>query len=102
MEVDHNTGELLVDWVKRKTQKNVFGMLTLLSARIDTVSGASWTCEFSSGVLALINLQLGEQNYFALGFGSSNTKARKAVGEDMLMKVNLTEWLEKHYPNQTI
>ena len=102
MEVDQNTGELLVDWVNRKAQKNVFGMLILLSARLDTVSGASWTCEFSSGVLALINLQLGEQNYFALGFGPSNTKARKAAGENMLMKVDLTEWLEKHYPNQTI
>ena len=102
MEVDQNTGELLVDWVNRKAQKNVFGMLILLSARLDTVSGASWTCKFSSGVLALINLQLGEQNYFALGFGPSNTKARKAAGENMLMNVDLTEWLDKHYPNHTI
>ena len=102
MEVDQNTGELLVDWVNRKAQKNVFGMLILLSARLDTVSGASWTCEFSSGVLALINLQLGEQKYFALGFGPSNTKARKAAGENMLMKVDITEWLEKHYPNHKI
>ncbi|MCK5343859.1 MAG: hypothetical protein KAR20_10670, partial [Candidatus Heimdallarchaeota archaeon] len=44
MEVDHNTGELLVDWMKRKAKKNVFGMLILLSARIDNVSGASWVC----------------------------------------------------------
>jgi dsRNA-specific ribonuclease len=102
MEVDQNTGELLVDWVNRKAQKNVFGMLILLSARLDTVSGASWTCEFSSGVLALINLQLGEEKYFAIGFGPSKSKARKAAGEDILMKVNLIEWLEKHYTNHTI
>lgn len=102
MEVNQNTGELLVDWVNRKAKKNIFGMLTLLSARLDTVSGASWTCEFSSGVLALINLQLGGQNYFALGFGPSNTKARKVAGENMLMKVDLIEWIEKHYPNHTI
>lgn len=103
MEADQNTGELLVEYVNRKAKENVFGMLKLLSARLDTVvSGASWTCEFSSGVLALINLQLGEQNYFAIGFGLSKTQARKAVGEDMLRKVNLTEWLEEHYPNHTI
>ncbi|MBU3967259.1 MAG: hypothetical protein KKG76_07805 [Euryarchaeota archaeon] len=102
MEVNQNTDELLVDYVNRKAKENVFGMLTLLSARLDTVRGASWTCEFSSCVLVLINLQLGEQNHFAIGFGKSNTKARKAAGEDMLMKVDLTEWLEKHYPNDTI
>ena len=102
MEVDQNTGELLVDWVNRKAQKNVFGMLKLLSARLDTVSEASWTCEFSSGVLALINLQMGEENSFAIGFGPSKSKARKAAGEDILMKVNLIEWLEEYYTNHTI
>jgi len=103
MEVNQNTGELLVDWVNRKAKENVFGMLTLLNARLDTVRGASWTCEISSGVLlALINLKLGEENYFALGFGSSKTKARKAAGEDMLMKSNLIKWLEKNYPKYTI
>lgn len=102
MEADQNNGELLVEYVNRKAKENVFGMLKLLSGRLDTVSGASWTCEFSSGALALINLQLGEQNYFALGFGTSKTKARKAAGENMLMNVNLTEWLEKHYPNHRI
>ena len=60
---------------KSKKLKNVFGMLILLSARLDTVSGASWICEFSSGVLALINLQLGEHKYFALGFSLSKSKA---------------------------
>ena len=102
MEVNHNTGELLVDWVTRKAKKNVFGMFMLLSGRLDTVSGASWVCELSSGVLALINLQLGENEYFALGFGPSKSKARIAAGEDMLMKVNLVEWIDKHYPNHQI
>ena len=102
MEVKHNTDEFLVDWVDRKAKKNVFGMLTLLSARLNNVSGASWICELSSGVLALINLQLGENEYFALGFGPSKSKARIAAGEDMLMKVNLVEWIEKHYPNHKI
>ncbi|MCJ7773767.1 MAG: hypothetical protein MUP22_11630, partial [Desulfobacterales bacterium] len=102
MEVDQNTGELLTDWVNRKAHENVFGMLILLSARLDTVSAVSWTCEFSSGVLALINLKLGEENYFAIGFGPSKSKARKAAGEDILMKVNLIEWLEEYYTNHTI
>lgn len=102
MEVDYNTDELLVDWVNRKAKKNVFGMLMLLSARLETVSGAHWIYEFSSGVLALINLQLGEETYFALGYGSSKSKARKAAGEDLMMKVDLIEWLEKCYPNHKI
>ena len=102
MEVNHNTGELLVDWVNRKAKKNVFGMLILLSARLDTVSGASWTCDTSSGVLALINLQLGDEKYFAMGFGTSKSKAREAAGEDMWKKVDLIGWLEKHYPNHKI
>ncbi|HJH31618.1 MAG TPA: hypothetical protein C5S50_05455 [Methanosarcinaceae archaeon] len=102
MEVKQNTGELLVDWVNRKAKKNVFGMLILLSARLDTVSGASWTCDTSSGVFALINLQIGEEIFFAMGLGTSKTKAREAAGEDMLMKVDLIGWLEKHYPNYTI
>lgn len=102
MEVSQNTGESLVKYVDRKAHKNVFRMLSLLNARLDAVSGASWVCIFSSGVLVLINLQLGEQNYFALGFGPSNTQARKAAGKDLLMKIDLTEWLEKHYPDHTI
>lgn len=103
IEVNQNTGELLVDYVNRKAKENVFGMLILLSARLDTVSVASWTCEFSSDVwLALINLKLEEQNFFALGFGSTKTKARKAAGEDLLMKADLTKWLKIHDPNHTI
>ena len=102
MEVNQNTGKSLVDWVNRKAQENVFGMFILLSARLDTVSGASWTCDTSSGVLALINLQLGDEMFFAIGFGPSKTKAREAAGEDMWMKVDLIKWLEKHYPNSTI
>lgn len=103
MKAKQDTGELLVEYVNRKAKKNVFSLLKLLSGRLGTVvSGASWTCEFSSGVLALIYLQLGEQNYFAVGFGPSKTQARKAAGEDMLRKVNLTEWLNIHYPDHTI
>lgn len=102
MEVKQNTDELLIDWVNRKAKKNVFGMLILLSARLDTVSGASWVCEFSSGVLALINLQLGEQEFFAMGFGSSKSQARKAAGKELLMKVDLIEWLEKKHQDYKI
>lgn len=107
IEVSQNTGKSLVEYVDSKVKKDVFKILVLLNARFDTVSGASWICKFSSGVLApsvlaLINLQLGEKNYFALGFGTSNSQARKAAGEDLLMKVNLIEWLEKNYPDYKI
>ncbi len=102
IKVSHNTNELLIDYVKRKVRKDPLKMLILLSARLDTVSVASWDCEFSPDVLAIINLQLEEQRYFAFGFGPSKTKARKAAGEKILMRVDLTEWIDKRYPNHTI
>ena len=98
IEVSQNTGESLVEYIDRKAKKNVFKMLKLLSARLDNVIGASWICDLSSDdVLVIINLQLEEQNYFAFGFGPSNTQARKAAGKDLLMKVNLKKWIEENY-----
>ncbi|KKG17142.1 hypothetical protein EO97_20255 [Methanosarcina sp. 2.H.T.1A.15] len=78
-------------------------MLILLSARLDTVSGASWTCELSSDIkLAIINLQLGGQNYFAVGSGPSKSQARKTAGNNILREVDLIKWLDEHYHNYTI
>ena len=109
MEMSQNTGELLVDYVNRKvTSTKVFRVFKLLSDRLQDVSEASWLCKLISGdsddseVLALINLQLGNDMYFALGFGQSNSQAREAAGKDMLTKVDLIEWLENHHPNHTI
>lgn len=109
MEMSQNTDELLVDYVNRKvTPTKIFRVFKLLSALLDDVSEASWLCKLISGdsddseVLALINLQLGNDMYFALGFGRSNSQAREAAGKDMLMKVDLIEWLENHHPNHTI
>ncbi|MCD4704395.1 MAG: hypothetical protein K8R64_08940 [Methanosarcinaceae archaeon] len=97
MEVKNNTDELLIDYVKRKASKNSFGLLMLLSARLDDVTGASWIRETSSDVLALLNLQLGEENYFTVGYGSSNTQARKDAGNKMLIEASFFEWVEKNY-----
>lgn len=102
MEVKKNTDEPLIDYVKRKALKNSFGLLMLLSARLDDVSGASWIRETSSDTLALLNLQLGEENYFTVGSGSSNTQARNDAAEKILMEVNLIKWIEINYPNYTI
>lgn len=102
MEVKNNTDELLIDYVKRKASKNSFGLLMLLSARLDNVSGASWIRETSSDALALLNLQLGEENYFTVGYGSSNTQARKDAGNKILMEASFFEWVEKNYPDYRI
>lgn len=102
MEVKNNTDEPLIDYVKRKASKNSFGLLLLLSARLDDVSGASWIRETSSDTLALLNLQLGDENYFTVGSGSSNTQARKDAAEKILMEVDLIKWIEINYPNYTI
>jgi hypothetical protein len=102
MEVSHDTGELLTDYITRKAKKDAFSMLKLLSTRLDSVSGASWTCDVSPDVLAIINLQLGNEKYFSIGMGPSKTKARKAAGEKLLEEIDVIEWVEKHYPNETI
>lgn len=102
MAVSYDTNELLVDWLKRKIDKDPMSALILLNARLDSVSGASWTCEDSPDVLAIINLQLNEKKYFAIGVGESKTKARKAAAEKMLKEVDLNEWVDKYYPNYII
>jgi hypothetical protein len=71
----HQRRERTKDYVMRKARKDVLRMLILLSGRLDDVSVTCWTCEFSAGVLAIINLQLGEEKYFAFGLGPSKTKA---------------------------
>jgi hypothetical protein len=70
IQVSHNTGDSLVDWITEKANKNVFSMWFLLSTRLKNVSVASWTCETSSDKLSLLNLQLGDKNYFTVGYGS--------------------------------
>jgi|GEM_PF-3413889 dsRNA-specific ribonuclease len=102
MTVSDGTGELLKDYVMRKARKDVLKMLVLLSGRLDHVSVTCWTCDFSAGVAAIINLQLGEEKYFAFGIGTSKTKARKVAGENLLMEIDIIEWIEKHYPNKVI
>ncbi|NPE28617.1 hypothetical protein HNV12_11735 [Methanococcoides sp. SA1] len=102
MEVKKNTDEPLIDYVKRKAKKDSFSLLILLSARLHDVSGASWICETSSNTLALLNLELGKENYFTVGSGSSNTQARKDAAEKILMEVDLIKWIEINYPNYKI
>jgi hypothetical protein len=101
MEVSVSKEELLVDWAKRKAKKDALRMLILLSGRMDTVSGAYWTCQITSGKLALVNLELEEQKYFAVGFGLSYTQAKKNAAKKILKESNIINWIEEHYPNHT-
>lgn len=102
IDVSSDTGEMLVDWIERKAQKDYFRMLFLLSARLDNVSVSSLNCKVSSDVLAIIYLQLGEQKYFSFGRGTSSTKALKFAGEYMRNEVDLVKWVDKNYPNYEI
>ena len=102
IKVSQKNNELLIDWIKKKKKKNYFRMLFLLSARLDTVSIASWTCEVSSDVLAIINLQIKDQKYFTFGYGESKTQAFKTAGENMQMKVDIFKWINEHYPDNVI
>lgn len=97
MEVKKNTGELLIDYVNRKYLKNSYGLLMLLSARLDNVSGASWIRETSSNSLALLNLQLGNENYFTICIGSSKSKARNDAANKIIKESSLFKWIEENY-----
>ncbi|MCM1987003.1 hypothetical protein [Methanococcoides seepicolus] len=92
----------MVDWITEKANKNVFSMWFLLSTRLKNVSVASWTCETFSDKLSLLNLQLGDKNYFTVGYGSSNTQARKDAGNKMLIEASIFEWADKNYPDYRI
>jgi hypothetical protein len=98
MEVSTDNGELLVNWAKRKAKKDAYKMLVLLSSRAEDVGGAHWICDTSAGVLALVNLKLGDEMYFAIGIGPSNSKARTNAAEKLIMESNIFSWLEEHYP----
>jgi dsRNA-specific ribonuclease len=99
MEVSNGNGELLVNWAKRKVKKDAYKMLVLLSSRADDVGGAHWICDTSEGVLALVNLKLGDEMHFAIGIGPSNSKARTNAAEKLILESNIFSWLEEHYPN---
>lgn len=102
METSTDTGESLVGWAKRKADKNAYKMLVLLSGKLDDVSGAHWICNTSVGILALVNLKLGDEMHFAIGVGPSNTKARTIAAEKLIMESNIYCWLEEHYASKLI
>lgn len=89
--------EALVDWAKRKAQKNPFGMLLLLSARIGEIAGASWTAEINNGYLVLLNLALDGQLLFEIGFGLSKSQARKKIAQKIIENNQLYDYLASHY-----
>ncbi len=101
MEINTGTGESLVGWAKRKA-KNPYRMLVLLSGKVDEVSGAHWICNTSVGVLALVNIKLGDEIHFAIGVGPSNTKARTRAAEKLIKESNIYCWLEEHYASRSI
>jgi hypothetical protein len=102
MEVSTDTGELLVNWAKRKAKKNAYKMLVLLSGRASDVSGTHWICDTSEGVLALVNIKLGDEMHFAIGVGPSNSKARTNAAEKLILESDIFSWLEKHYSDTKI
>lgn len=102
IEVSHNSGESLVDWAKRKSDKDPFRMFILLSGRLNEVSCTGWICDDNpADILFLLNLKLEDEMYFALGNGSSNTQAKKNAGKKMMVESNIIRWLEEHYASKS-
>ena len=77
-------------------------MLLLLSARLDDVSGASWSASLEVGELTILNLSLRGNLYFEMGLGESKSKSKKDVGQKMIANTNLYHWLEKNYPDRKV
>lgn len=102
MKLSTGTGETLIEWVQKKTRKNPFGMLMMLSARLDDVSGAAWHASLESDELVLLNVEIGGQAYFEVGSGSSRTKARKNAGTKIMESARLYNWIESNHSGELI
>ncbi|QEE16807.1 hypothetical protein DSAG12_02637 [Promethearchaeum syntrophicum] len=96
------TGEKLSDWFMRKSGKNPFGTLLLLSARLSDVSGASWSASLDEGELTLLNLSINGNLFFEIGFGKSKSQSKKNAGLQMIVQADIFEWIEKNHPNEMI
>ena len=96
------TGEKLIDYARRKMEKNPFGFLMLLSARLPEISGSTWKAEISTGKLIILTLNIGEKIFFDIGFASSNSKARKVAALKIIEQSNLFDWLEENHGQDII
>lgn len=106
IQASSETGEILVDWVIRKAKKNPFGMLLLLSGRIENISGSSWNTEIKTPKqtlqLVLLTLELNGVHFFELSANTSKSQARKAVARKIIENSQLYAFLEENYPDETI
>ncbi len=102
MQSSTNTGENILEWAIRKADKKPFGMLLLLSGKIDDVSVSTWYASTPDGELTLLNLKLDNESYFEVGIGPSKSKSRKDAVKKMISHSDLYAWLGKHYANELI
>ena len=96
MHLTSESGESLIDWFIRKSIKNPFGALLLLSARLPEVSGSAWSASIEQGELILLNVQIEDEHFFEISFSSSKTKARKDAARRIINSSRILEWLDKN------
>lgn len=102
MNLSTGSGETYAEYAKRKSDKKPFFTLISLSGRLDKVAGSTWHVSLPNGELILLNLKLGENDYFDIGFAESKNKAKKQVASKIIRNSNLYEWLEKTYNDEVI
>ena len=101
MKISVDTGKYLANWAQQKAKKNPYSTLLILSARLpNEIHGSSWNASMDFGKLILLNLQLLDQNFFEVGYGTSKSQARKDATAKIIENSNLIEWLNEHHGNE--
>ncbi len=91
------TGETVLEWAEKKIKKNPYGSLILLSARLEEISGSSWSTSLEDQELILLNIVIEDMPYFEIGKGKSKTKARKDAAQKIIRSSNLIKWIAQKY-----
>jgi len=97
-------GETIIEYAKRKIDKNPLFVLFALSSWRKEIEITHWIAESPEIELKFIsmNLKLRDQPFFEFGVGESNTQANKMVANRLIETSKLLDWLsenEINYPN---
>jgi len=83
-------------------KKDPFATLLLLSARVSEISGSNWHASLEEMELILLNIKIGEQDFFEVGMGSSKTKARNDAAKKIYANSKLINWLIQNKKDELI
>ncbi len=90
-------GANLVEWAKRRNQKDPYELLLNLSGLLPEVSGASMYATTEVGEMVLLIVGIEGKKHVEVGIGESKSKARKDAARKIVASSGLLAWLEAHH-----